>query len=137
MLRWLVCSLALIVVAPLMAQEGPVPPVSVPFGMREIDKLPRSQYARPLFGEPSWLWSAETEPQAPEVTVHTKASYRVGLRRMERLGNEIEAKHAVLAAHDQSDFAGLGRLGDELRSLESEVAAKEARWLELSDLLGA
>lgn len=85
MLRWLVCSLALSLAAPLMAQEGPVPPVSVPFGMREIDKLPRSQYARPLFGEPSWLWSAETEPQAPEVTVHTKASYRVGLRRMERL----------------------------------------------------
>jgi len=57
-------------------------------------------------------------------------------RRLERLAGLITAKHDELAAHDQSDYEALIRLGDELRALESEVAEREERWLELSESLG-
>ncbi|HWL02070.1 MAG TPA: ABC-F family ATP-binding cassette domain-containing protein [Microbacteriaceae bacterium] len=57
-------------------------------------------------------------------------------RRLERLSTQIAAKHDELAAHDQSDYAALARLGEELRVLEAEVSAKEERWLELSEALG-
>ena len=39
-----------------------------------------------------------------------------------------------MAAHDQSDFAGLTRLGDELREVETETASLEERWFELTEL---
>jgi ABC-type multidrug transport system ATPase subunit len=56
-------------------------------------------------------------------------------RQLARLANRIAAKHHELAEHDQSDHAGLTRLTQELRGLEDEVAATEARWLELSEIL--
>lgn len=56
-------------------------------------------------------------------------------RRLARLAQQVEAKHVELAEHDQSDHVGLSRLTQELRDLESEVAAMENRWLELSELL--
>ncbi|BBZ13876.1 ABC-F family ATP-binding cassette domain-containing protein [Mycobacterium branderi] len=56
-------------------------------------------------------------------------------RRLARLAEQVEAKHVELAEHDQTDHVGLGRLTQELRDLESEVAAMENRWLELSELL--
>ena len=40
-----------------------------------------------------------------------------------------------VAEHDQSDHVALTRLTQELRDLEGEVAATEARWLELSEML--
>ncbi|MEB3981846.1 ABC-F family ATP-binding cassette domain-containing protein [Mycobacterium sp. 663a-19] len=56
-------------------------------------------------------------------------------RRLARLADRIAAKHAELAGHDQSDHVALTRLTQELRDLEDEVAATEARWLELSEVL--
>ncbi|OBI48036.1 ABC-F family ATP-binding cassette domain-containing protein [Mycobacterium sp. E796] len=56
-------------------------------------------------------------------------------RQLARLAERIAAKHHELAEHDQSDHVGLARLTGELRGLESEVAAAESRWLELSELL--
>jgi len=57
-------------------------------------------------------------------------------RRLERLAALIAAKHEDLAAHEQSDYEALLRLGDELRALEAELAEREERWLELSEALG-
>lgn len=56
-------------------------------------------------------------------------------RQLARLADRIAAKHTELAEHDQSDHVALTRLTEELRDLENEVAATEARWLELSEEL--
>jgi ABC transport system ATP-binding/permease protein len=56
-------------------------------------------------------------------------------RRLGRLNDQIAAKHAELAAHDQSDHVGINRLSQELRGLEDDVAGLENRWLELSEML--
>ncbi|CRZ13991.1 ABC-F family ATP-binding cassette domain-containing protein [Mycolicibacterium neworleansense] len=56
-------------------------------------------------------------------------------RSLAKLAGRISAKHDELAAHDQSDHVGLGKLTGELRELESQVAGLETRWMELSELL--
>ena len=56
-------------------------------------------------------------------------------RQLARLAEHVAAKHLELAEHDHSDHVGLVRLTRELRGLEDDVAAAEARWLELSERL--
>jgi ATPase subunit of ABC transporter with duplicated ATPase domains len=56
-------------------------------------------------------------------------------RRLAKLGETIAAQHAAFAAHDQSDYVGLGELQRRLAELESETATLEERWLELSEHL--
>jgi ABC transport system ATP-binding/permease protein len=56
-------------------------------------------------------------------------------RRLEKLAGEIARQHERLAVHDQSDYVGLGVLGDELAALEASVAELETRWLEVSESL--
>jgi len=58
-------------------------------------------------------------------------------RRLGKVSDQVAAKHEELARHDQSDYVGLGRLTEELRALEGEVADLETRWLELSEQLEA
>ncbi|HEU0206052.1 MAG TPA: ABC-F family ATP-binding cassette domain-containing protein [Pseudolysinimonas sp.] len=53
-------------------------------------------------------------------------------RRLAKYADQIAAKHAEFAAHDQNDYVGLGRLQTELSALESDAAKLEERWLELS-----
>jgi ATP-binding cassette subfamily F protein uup len=56
-------------------------------------------------------------------------------RRLAKYTEQIAAKHAEFAAHDQNDYQGLGALQAGLAKLESDAAALEERWLELSGLL--
>jgi len=56
-------------------------------------------------------------------------------RRLAKYAEQIAAKHAEFAAHDQNDYLGLGKLQSELSALEDGAAALEERWLELSGLL--
>ncbi|MFB1299105.1 ABC-F family ATP-binding cassette domain-containing protein [Mycobacterium sp. pW049] len=56
-------------------------------------------------------------------------------RSLTKLAERIGAKHDEMAAHDQSDHVGLGRLTGELRDLEKQVAEQESRWMELSERL--
>jgi len=56
-------------------------------------------------------------------------------RRLAKYADQIAAKHAEFAAHDQNDYLGLGKLQTELSALEDEAAQLEERWLELSALL--
>lgn len=56
-------------------------------------------------------------------------------RAITKLTERINAKHVELAEHDQSDHGAIARLTAELRELESELAVKENRWLELSELI--
>lgn len=58
-------------------------------------------------------------------------------RRLEKLQAQIAEQHEKLARHDQSDYVGLGALGDELGALETAVADLETRWLEVSEQLEA
>lgn len=54
-------------------------------------------------------------------------------RRLEKLQSQIAEQHEKLARHDQSDYVGLGVLGDELSGLEAAVADLETRWIEVSE----
>lgn len=56
-------------------------------------------------------------------------------RRLEKLQTQIAELHEKLARHDQSDYVGLGALGDELAALEASVVDLETRWLEVSESL--
>ncbi|KLO32883.1 ABC-F family ATP-binding cassette domain-containing protein [Mycobacterium haemophilum] len=56
-------------------------------------------------------------------------------RQLARLADRIAAKHSELAEHDQSDHVAVTRLTRELRALEDEVAARESRWLDLSEIV--
>lgn len=57
-------------------------------------------------------------------------------RKLDRLAGRIADIHERMAAHDQGDYAGLVRLGDELREAEAETAALEQRWFELTEQAG-
>ncbi|GAA4768179.1 ABC-F family ATP-binding cassette domain-containing protein [Microbacterium gilvum] len=57
-------------------------------------------------------------------------------RKLEKLAADIATVHDRMAAHDQSDYAGLGALTAEIRALEEQTAALEERWLELSEQIG-
>jgi ABC transport system ATP-binding/permease protein len=57
-------------------------------------------------------------------------------RKLERLGERIEALHVTMAAHNPADYLGLGGLHDELRDLEAEVTELEDAWLEMSEQIG-
>lgn len=56
-------------------------------------------------------------------------------RALAKLAERVNATHVELAEHDQSDHVGITRLTQQLRGLESDVADKEIRWLELSELI--
>ncbi len=56
-------------------------------------------------------------------------------RRLAKLADAIRSTHDEFAAHDQSDYAGLGTLQGRLSELESEAATLEERWLEVSESL--
>ena len=55
-------------------------------------------------------------------------------RRLERLAERVAGLHERMAAHDQSDYEGIGRLNNEVRQAEAETATLEERWFELSEL---
>ncbi|MGW8481620.1 ABC-F family ATP-binding cassette domain-containing protein [Microbacterium sp. NPDC055903] len=57
-------------------------------------------------------------------------------RRLERLTGQAAQLHETMAAHDPSDYEGLGRLNDQLRAIEAESAEVEERWFELSEQVG-
>jgi ABC transport system ATP-binding/permease protein len=56
-------------------------------------------------------------------------------RKLAKLSDQIAKTHEQLAAHDQSDFEGLGTITAELTALEAETAELENRWIELSEQL--
>ena len=57
-------------------------------------------------------------------------------RRFQRIEEQIVQLHARMAEHDSADYVGLGKLHDQVRDLEAELAEVEDAWLELSEQLG-
>ncbi|MEU3846958.1 ABC-F family ATP-binding cassette domain-containing protein [Micrococcus terreus] len=89
---------------------------------------PSSAAASASSGSGSGLSGAERRAAQKELTATE--------RRMEKLSSEVERLHERIAAHDQSDFEGLGVITQELNAVEAELAELEERWLELSELVG-
>ncbi|WP_166867857.1 ABC-F family ATP-binding cassette domain-containing protein [Salinibacterium sp. ZJ70] len=58
-------------------------------------------------------------------------------RRMSKVAELIQAKHDAFATADQADYAGLGKLQEQLAELEAESVQLEERWMELGEALEA
>jgi ATPase subunit of ABC transporter with duplicated ATPase domains len=106
----------------------------LPGGVDEYLRLRRAQATRPVSATPRGA-------AAPNGTSRSGAEVRAARkeltateRKLERLAERINTIHQQLAEHDQSDYAGVLRLGEELRGAEAEQAALEDRWLGLSEL---
>ncbi len=54
-------------------------------------------------------------------------------RRLERLEEDQASLEAEMAAHDPSDYVGLGKLNDELKSARKASSDLEAEWMELGE----
>ena len=89
------------------------------------DSAPQS--ARPTVPVAATLAGAELRTMQKEIAALDRA--------LTKLAQKVDATHIALAEHDQSDHVGIGRLTAELRDLESDLAEKEGRWLELSELV--
>jgi ATP-binding cassette subfamily F protein uup len=74
-------------------------------------------------------------PKGAELRAAEKELAAAG-RKIEKSTARITELHVLIATHDQSDYAGLGKLSDEIATLEKTVAEVESRWLELTELLG-
>jgi ATP-binding cassette subfamily F protein uup len=57
-------------------------------------------------------------------------------RRLEKLESQIAKARTALADHDQGDYVGLGAEMERIAALETERDDVEARWYELTELLG-
>ena len=89
------------------------------------DAAPQS--ARPTVPVATTLAGAELRTMQKEIAALDRA--------LTKLAQKVDATHVALAEHDQSDHVGIGRLTAELRGLESDLAEKEGRWLELSEVV--
>ena len=56
-------------------------------------------------------------------------------RKIEKLSGQIADVQSRMAAHDQSDYTGLGALSTEITALQDQLDTVELRWLELEELL--
>jgi len=79
---------------------------------------------------------AQSPKQAPQAGL-TREQQREMKRlegQMEKLNAKVEVISAQLEADDGSDYVELQKLMDEASALQTQIAEKEDRWLELSEL---
>jgi TolA-binding protein len=91
--------------------------------LRAAVETPVAEAARPTTSSAAEQRAAAKQLQATE-------------RKIERLGEQIATLHSTMADHDATDYVGLGKLHDQVRDLETEVAELEDAWLELSEQAG-
>jgi ATPase subunit of ABC transporter with duplicated ATPase domains len=109
----------------------------LPGGVEEYLRLRKAQSAAPsaVAAVPSGPTTSAI-PSLSGAALRTAEKELTALdRRLAKVADQVAAKHEEFARHDQSDYVGLGRLTDELRALEGEIADLETRWLELSEQL--
>jgi ABC transport system ATP-binding/permease protein len=106
----------------------------LPGGVDEYLRLRRAQATRPANATPRGA-------AAPNGTSRSAAEMRAARkeltateRKLERITERINTIHQQMTEHDQSDYTGVIRLGEELRDAEAEQATLEDRWLGLSEL---
>jgi ATPase subunit of ABC transporter with duplicated ATPase domains len=106
----------------------------LPGGVDEYLRLRRAQATRPDSATPR----AAGAPNGPERSAAELRAARKELtateRKLERIAARINTIHQQMTEHDQSDYAGVIRLGEDLRDAEAEQTMLEDRWLELSEL---
>ena len=97
------------------------------------------EYLRLAAGRESAVAAATDSPAVDRTSGAEQRQLRKEItateRKLDRLSAQIDNLHQQIADHDQSDYVGLGRLSQDLKSLESQVGDLEDRWLELSDSL--
>ncbi|WP_420114296.1 ABC-F family ATP-binding cassette domain-containing protein [Pseudactinotalea sp.] len=110
----------------------------LPGGVDEYLRLRRPS-SRPTAQPTS---EASSPPSAAEQAAPNGAEARAARkelaaveRRMDKLAARAGELHEQMAAHDVSDYEGLGELTEQLRAVEAETAELEERWLERSALL--
>jgi ABC-type multidrug transport system ATPase subunit len=92
----------------------------------------------------SQLLAAPTQPGAVSTTVEKSGAERRELekklkgveRSLEKLAADETELHAKMAAHDQTDYDGLGALANIQAELHAKREAFELEWLELTEKLG-
>lgn len=119
----------------------------LPGGVEEYLRLRRSGTASSVPGRRGDVVASETlrspaDPTASGSAAVSGATRRAlqkesaGVeRRLARLAAQVNSIHVRMVEHDQGDFAGLGRLNEQLRAAESEMVDLEERWLELAEQL--
>lgn len=104
----------------------------LPGGVDEYLRLAAAQRRAPSGSEPAAAPRASLS--GAELRAVEKELAAID-RRLQRLADQIQAKHHELAGHDQPDHVAITALTRELRALEDEVAEQESRWLELSETI--
>ncbi|CQD24699.1 macrolide ABC transporter ATP-binding protein [Mycolicibacterium conceptionense] len=106
----------------------------LPGGVDEYLRLTEQREAAPAASAPRPETAPAQAKSGAELRAVEKEISSID-RSLAKLSDRISGKHDELAAHDQSDHVGLGKLTAELRELEAQVTELEARWMELSELL--
>lgn len=108
----------------------------LPGGIDEYLRLRRERSAAPTAASGSAPASAPAVPVLSGAALRTAEKELASIdRRLAKLAGQVAEHHESIARHDQSDYVGLGRLTEELRALEGQIADQETRWLELSEQL--
>jgi ATPase subunit of ABC transporter with duplicated ATPase domains len=100
----------------------------------ELRLAQQKEQARLAAGGPADAPAKKTGLQGAELRNAQKELAAAG-RKMEKLGTQIAEMDAAFAAHDQSDYTGLGELQQKAQALRHQMDTVEMRWLELTELL--
>ncbi|GGL34892.1 ABC-F family ATP-binding cassette domain-containing protein [Phycicoccus endophyticus] len=107
----------------------------LPGGVEEYLRLRAAEAAAAPAAGGSTAPSAAARPSGAEERAVRK-ELAAAERRLQRLAERVAEVHTRMAEHDHSDYEGLAGLSAQLRTLETEQAEVEDRWLELSERVG-
>jgi ATP-binding cassette subfamily F protein uup len=102
--------------------------------MRALQIKNGGQFVNPAGGGAQAAVAKPTGLQGAELR-NAQKELAAADRKLQKLAAQIETLHASFAAHDQSDYDGLGALQKELDAVTNQQQTLELRWLELSELL--
>ncbi|WP_132993237.1 ABC-F family ATP-binding cassette domain-containing protein [Gordonia zhaorongruii] len=110
------------------------------FGDGKLTNLPRGieQYLERRAVQERETTKAPAKTNAKPAAEHQAArkEFNAIERKLKKLTSRISRLHEQMAAHDQSDFEGLGELTEQVRAAKAETTELEDRWLELSEVVG-
>jgi ATPase subunit of ABC transporter with duplicated ATPase domains len=106
----------------------------MPGGVDEYLRLRQAQATRPASATPGGAAAPNGTSRSGAETRAARKELTATERKLERIAERINTIHQQMTEHDQSDYAGVIRLGEELRDAEAEQATLEDRWLGLSEL---
>ncbi len=109
----------------------------LPGGVDEYLRLRKREQDAPAAGASAPTATSTAAPALAGAELRTAQKELAALeRRLAKLESQIVAGRAGLADHDQGDYVGIAAEMARIGGLESDREAAEARWFELSELLG-